>query len=401
MEFEKIILILFVLLISCDQAPKHDKRIDDYVAFLDNNHTLAIDYVLSLFEEHDIVILCERDHRENTQYEFLTDLISDPRFIKNVGDVFTEVGMTNLNPELNNFIHSENLSQEIIDKKLIEFQRNASYYPLWNKFNFYYLNQQLYNINQTLLSEDKINIHPTNNPLKLDSLDYTYYKSVWNSIIQDRDSLMAQNIIDEFEKIKKSNSKRKKALVIMNYRHAFNTNFNMPNGNAVKNVGGFLFTKYPGEIANVLLNQFEFTDAESEEDITYESTQNGKWDASFEIRQIENCGFNFQDSPFGEDSFDLWPFHEHDYKYEDIFTGFIYFMKPKDFKLVTGVNGLIDSSFIETYKKRVLLWKKITDNRIDYPLENTIIFNEYGIKKETKIEKLDTITTQINKWILN
>ena len=295
-----------VLCLSCNQKPEYDKEINGYVDFLEDHNTSAKDYILKLFEQNDLVILCERDHREITQYYFLTELLSDKRFIKNVGNVFTEVGMSNLNPELNHFIHSENLSEALINKKLIEFQRNSVYYPLWNKFNFYFLNQQLYKINQSLSDVDKINIYPSNIALKLDSLDFDYYKSAWNSIIYNRDSLMARKIIQEFEKIKRSDSPRKKALVIMNYRHAFNRNFIMPNGNRVKNVTGFLFKKYPEKIANVLINQFEFIDAETEKDITYKSTQDGKWDAAFEITKKENLGFNFKASPFGKDKFDLW-----------------------------------------------------------------------------------------------
>ena len=400
---KNIIAIIFglILFASCNQKSKYDNEIDKYVDFLEKNNKSAKDYILDLFEQNDIVILCERDHRENTQYDLILELISDPRFVKNIGNIFTEVGMNNLNPELNHFIHLENLPESLVHKKLIEFQRNSSYYPLWSKFNFYYLNQQLYNINQSLSDDEKINIYPSNNALKLDSLDFNYYKSVWNSIIYNRDSLMAQHIIENFEKIKNSNSPRKKALVIMNYRHAFNTNFKMDNGNVAKNVGGFLFEKYPKKIANVLINQFAFVDAESEADITFKSTQNGKWDASFEITKNENYGLNFQNSPFGNDYFDLWPFHKHNYKYQDMFTGFVYYKKPKDFKLITGVNGLIDSLFIGTYKKRVLLWKEITNNRVDYPLDNNIINREYNVKKETSVESMDSITAQINKWILN
>jgi len=399
----KIILTLLVgliLLLSCKQELEYDKEIKEYVDFLEHHNTSAKDYILKLFEQNDLVVLCERDHRENTQYNFITELISDPKFIKNVGSVFTEVGMTNLNPELNHFIHSENLSEKIIDKKLIEFQRNSAYYPLWGKFNFYFLNRQLYNINQSLSDTVKINIYPSNIALKLDSLNFDYYKSVWNSIIYNRDSLMAQNIIKKFERIRSSNTSRKKALIIMNYRHAFNKNFRMPNGNRVENVTGFLFKKYPKRIANVLINQFEFVDAETEKDITYKSAQDGKWDAAFEITKKENQGFDFKDSPFGKDKFDLWPFHKHNYKYQDIFTGFVYYKKPEDFKLITGVNGLIDSMFIKTYKKRALLWKKITNNRIDYPLEDTVIYKKYNQKKEIPIEKIDMINKQIKKWIL-
>jgi len=407
---KKIIVLVvgFMMMASYSQTPKHDKNINNHVAFFEKTHTSAKDYILELFEKNDLVILCERDHRENTQYQLFNEIIGDSRFIDNVGNVFFETGMTNLNPALNDFVHSENLSERTLNKKLLEFQRNSSFYPLWGYFNFYDQNRSIYTINQSLKNTEKINIYPVDVPLQLDSLplqldslNVNYYSSVWDNILNNRDSLMAQHIIDAFDKIKRSNAKRKKALIIMNYRHAFNSHFKLTNGNIVKNVGGYLFEEYPEKIANVLINQLAIIDGRSDNDITFGSTQDGKWDAAFKIANQQNYGFNFKNSPFGIDQFDLWPFPEPEYTYQDIFTGLVYYNNPEDFKLITGVEGLVDSSFIETYKKRVLIWKEIAGDRLDYPLEDKLIYKKYNTRKEFSIDRLDSISAQINKWIIN
>ncbi len=52
--------------------------------FLAAQNTSAKEYILSQFADHDLVIVCERDHKELTQYELLRDVISDPRFIERV-----------------------------------------------------------------------------------------------------------------------------------------------------------------------------------------------------------------------------------------------------------------------------------------------------------------------------
>ena len=78
----------FFLFTTCNQKPKHDIKIDKYIDFLKHNNNQAKEYILDLIENNDLVILCERDHRENTQYKFLKELMSDPRFIKNVGNIF-------------------------------------------------------------------------------------------------------------------------------------------------------------------------------------------------------------------------------------------------------------------------------------------------------------------------
>lgn len=378
------ILVLGVtIIIGCNQPPKHDMKINKYVEFLKNNNKHAKDYILDLYDKNDIVILCERYHQENTQYELIMEVISDPRFIKNVGNVFFETGMRTINTELNDFVHSENLTKNEVEEKLMALQRKSDYFPLWDVYNFYYQNKQIYTINQSLSEDNKINIYATDVAMQQDSVNVSQLEDFWNGDAENRDRLMAEYIIDKFEQIKNSNAKRKKALVIMNYRHAYNKNFQEPNGEMIYNVGAFLFEKYPETTANVLINSIIM--------------QDGKWDAVFEITKKDDLGFDFKNSPFGEDHFDMWSFTEHNNNYQDMFTGFAYYKSPKEFKLITGVNGLIDSSFVKTYKGRVKKWQQVSKG--DYPLDNDEIFREYGRKNVRPLENIDSLSSLINKWM--
>ncbi|RKN79689.1 hypothetical protein [Ulvibacterium marinum] len=378
------LLILGVITVtSCNQAPKHDIEINKYVDFLKNKDRPAKDYILDLFKKNDLVILCERYHQENTQYELITDVISDARFIKDVGNIFFETGMRTLNPELNDFVHSENLPENKVEEKLIALQRKSDYFPLWDYYNFYYQNKQIYTINQSLSEDEKINIYATDVAIQQDSINVSQLEDFWNGDIDHRDKLMAEYIIDTFEQIKNSDEKRKKGLVIMNYRHAYNKNFQEPNGEMIYNVGAFLFEKYPNTTANVLINSVIM--------------QDGKWDAAFKVVNIEDSGFDFENSPFGEDHFDMWTFTEHDDKYQDIFTGFAYYKSPEDFELITGVDGLIDSSFIQIYKNRVKLWDQVRGRNTS--LEDDTIYEEYGRKNVRPLENIDSISSLVNRWL--
>src|SRR6516225_2405867 len=80
--------------------------VDSYTTFLESQNESAKDYILGLFNTHDIVIICERTHTEMTQYDLIADIISDKRFIDDVGNVFTEIGVSTLNPALNTFLHT-------------------------------------------------------------------------------------------------------------------------------------------------------------------------------------------------------------------------------------------------------------------------------------------------------
>ncbi len=385
-----ILILGIIILLSCNKKVSYDKEIVNYVDFLNDNNTSAKDYVLGLFEKNDIVILCERYHSENTQYNLIMDVISDPRFIKNVGNVFFETAMRSINPELNELVRSENLSENELQKKLLLIYRNSDYYPLWEPYNLYYQNKQIYKINQSLSEEEKINIYATDVAIKQDSVTVDKLRDFWDGDAENRDRLMAEFIIDKFEQIKKADVKRKKALVIMNYRHAYNKNFQEPNGNMIYNVGAFLFDKYPETTANVLINSVIM---QGDKWIM----QDGKWDAAFEVAKKDNLGFDFKKSPFGKDHFDMWLFTEHDNNYQDVFTGLAYFKSPKEFKLIDGVDGLIDSSFINTFKNRVKKWQQLGDD--SYSLDDNEIYKIYGTKNIRPLDEIDSISTLIDRWI--
>jgi len=394
-----ILFLTLILILSCNQKQVYNIELIPYTNFLEKDHRKAKDYVLDLFEKNDLVIICERDHRENTQYEFLNELISDPKFIQNVGNVFTEVGMRSLNPEINNFIHSTGIANNTKKAKIIELQRMCSFYPIWDKYNFYYQVESIYEINQSLNQSEKINFYPTDVELNLDSFNVDYLKKFWYNDANNRDSLMADYIIENFEKIKESQTKRKKALIIMNYRHGFNNKMKQADGSNFDNTGSFLFDRYPGNIANVLINPLGILESKSDIDITWIDLQEGKWDAAFKTCKKNNIGFDFKSSPFGKDKFDYWTFTPHENNYQDIYTGFVYYETPTDFKIITGVDGLVDSLFLETYKKRVSLWNKVVGDRLGNQTEDSLIFKKYNRKNISKIENIDTIVSQIDRWL--
>jgi hypothetical protein len=85
-----IIFVLNILLFA-DLYSQQNQALSDYVSFLKNVQQSPKEYILKLFENSDIVILCERSHPEFTQYEMIIDLINDNRFIQKIGHVFTEV----------------------------------------------------------------------------------------------------------------------------------------------------------------------------------------------------------------------------------------------------------------------------------------------------------------------
>ena len=84
--------------------PAHHEAIAPYVAFLEEHQQGAVDYVLSLFDRFDLVILCERSHPETSQYDLFFDVVRDERFTRRVGHVFTEVGTSAVRPAVEAYL---------------------------------------------------------------------------------------------------------------------------------------------------------------------------------------------------------------------------------------------------------------------------------------------------------
>jgi hypothetical protein len=131
----------------------------------------AKDYLLSLFEKHDIVVLCERDHRDITQYDLILSVIGDKRFVENVGNVFTECGVSTLNPDLNEFLHADGLVPDSVDSHIMRFQRDCSWSPLWDKQSYSYFLRGVYRINCGLPTDCRISVFPSDLPFSWDGAD--------------------------------------------------------------------------------------------------------------------------------------------------------------------------------------------------------------------------------------
>ena len=271
------------------------------------------EYIFELFKTNDIVILCERSHRETTQWDFITEIVEDKRFINNVGNIFTEYGSYIKQEQLDTFLRTTFLEDTELNKEVAKL----SNYMNTGFFNFI---KSLNVLNNKLPDTLKINEYFT------DANKYhEYIRTSIDSNRVHRDSLMAFRIISKFKNIQKEN--RKKCLVVTNYRHAFGKV--IKNGIEVKqfnyNQAKYIFDAFPNKTANVIINDLAMTFFQIQYPIHY-----GIWDRAFEEIGNISVGFNLKNSPFGKFKFDLFPFiNRNDIKYEDVFTGYV-FVNPYD-----------------------------------------------------------------------
>jgi hypothetical protein len=163
---------------------------------------------------------------------------------------------------------------------------------------------------------------------------------------------MARRVVEDLRHVAASRPGPAKALVIMNYRHAF-PHLVLPSGDTLANTTGYLLEMLPGRVRNVMLNSLAITGGTSEADIEMGLVQDGRWDAAFAVTGNRPVGFDFPGSPFGEDSFDFFPFGTEGLTYADMFAGFVFYEPVSQHLLVEGAPGIVDEAFARELRQRM------------------------------------------------
>ncbi len=332
---------LLLILICLSSIFSQPVEIVTYTDFLKNVDQSAVDYIISQWENADILILCERDHREATQYQLIKEVISHPYFIENVGIVFTEIGGRNYSERLNQILTDDSIPEKEARKKITNIYCDFYYQILWEKSAFLEILCYVDFLNR--INETKIRVELSDIPIDWGNITREEYKNMIDNI-GDRDKKIADHIISYIE----NETTSQKALVIMNYRHAFN-NTPLDSQDPMDNVGRYIFDRFPGKVKNILLN----TSVKDLENGGYKLVNNGLWDASFRIMDINDAGFDFENSPFGNDLFDMFPYFETKKKYKEIFSGMVYYKHLNEHKLSVGIPGISSNEFHKKFKKRL------------------------------------------------
>lgn len=373
--------------VSSGQTGRSDGGIAPYVAFLTENRVeTAKDYVLGLFDRYDIVILCERDHREITQYDLFLDIFRDERFTRHVKNAYFEIGNAKYNDALHAFLSNPALTPEEVSATVMSFQRNSHGAALWEKANYSYYIGEVYQINKNLSPENQVVLRGLDVGVDWDTATESDIRLRDSLVRTARDRVMAENFMDYF---RRQNSG--KALVVLNFRHAFTRDIF-----GKENAGRFLAEAFPGKVANVYINSFNI--GENHGEIVPTALQDGKWDAACMKLKKTDVGFDLSGTPFGQDPFDIAGLNTG-MTYSDLFTGFVYYTPFPDLRVVSGVAGLIDDDFAPELLRRYRLEQKVYRNEIPDIDELKTEFNTVESKTYDQLPDFSEAIESIRRWI--
>ena len=289
---------------------------NEYVSFLKAQNQSAVDYIFELYEDKDIVILCESNHREITQWDFISDIVHDERFSRDIGHVFTEYGASTKQEQVDSFLKTQFANDTILSQETAQL----AHYMNTGFFNFM---KNLNVLNCSLPDSLKVHEYFTD----FDKY-HEYILTSETPYRLNRDSLMASIVINKYRQLQDT-GKRKKCLVITNTRHAYGRV--IKDGEELnefsKNEARYIFNEFPNKTANVLINCMAKNNYMLEYPIHY-----GEWDRAFHEIGNKRRGFDFKGNPFGKDKFDLAPWIEADVNYQDVFTGFVFVTPTNEWK---------------------------------------------------------------------
>ncbi len=276
--------------------------VSKYTDFINTNSKDINEYIKELYKHYDHVVLCERWHPECTQYDMIYDIVTSPYFADSINNVFTEIGDVKKREDFRQITATTFPSDSLREKALASYIVDSqTVWLLWSNTNWFDFLRKMSEFNHN--REKPVNV--------------LFSDILWTDInkLSTRDSVMAYNVINTIH-----SDSIKKSLIIMNYRHAFMT---------PRNCGYYLQKAFPGRVANVMLNTFRFNICQASS-----ALQQGKWDVAVEQTGKDRFAIDFQNSPFGDDNFDLFPilswFAPQDVKYKDMFNGMIYCTLPAE-----------------------------------------------------------------------
>ena len=370
--------LLFVILTSAADLAAQTPSVASVKAlheYADKNGVSPKDYVFKLFDKSDIVVLGERDHRDSIQYNFILDLLADPRFAERVGHVYTEVGGINMTEDVNRLLQGSYSSEnEFMDSLYTYYRKGECFYPLWEKYNRIKFLKGLYKINKE--SSRKIHLGLTDISFSWDSIHTVDdYKAFWTSLNKtNRDSILSANFASMY-KCQLPVKGTRKALVITSQPHAISYSGYFKPWKRDYGTQGWWMKKTFGEdrVKIVVLNWFDYVLFDGQ---NYPMTGNGTWDAAFERRECRPFGIDLKDNPYGETNYigdaGGGPTFIKNCKWQDVADGLIYDAPLYDRVAAIGINGIISKEFEPEIRRRAELWWRAV-----HPEDTIVPFNEF------------------------
>jgi hypothetical protein len=313
---------------------------------------------MKLFENHDIVVLCERIHPEYTQWELFSRIILNDTFADKIGNIGTEFGRANEQARLDSLmnIHFEN-EEERKQSFASLVRENGGLWPLWANTNIFDFAVNLSKFNENK-NQNKVNWFFLSDTAEWKNVHNTtdWEKVFYKNTEAEHD--MAYRVINLQNRLLHAGDKHK-MLLILNTAHAYNNGSDM--------AAYYLHAYYQSNIAFVWLNNFGYAGKKMQ------LFRQGWLDAAAQQVNNNSWALPFDNTIIGEEHFALLPNSDHNHlKMKEVFDGMIYHAYPRQQYCKIGYPYILANYKDTLFKRCALLGenylKTIKDNI--YMIEN-------------------------------
>lgn len=315
-----------------------NRKAEQYAEFMRQQED-AKDYLLGLFEQNDIVVLEETFHDAIPQWDFIYEVVSDPRFIQAAGTVFIEYGDIKYQADIDSFLVAQFDSDSAREKALME----SGIFRLegYNLSNFF---RRVNQLNTSLPDSQKISIRYTN-----DMHQGKYFSTINFDTLSphhNEDSVMANIVIEWYRNF------GRKCLVVTNTRHATILHHSVEPGDQLKyykllpNEANLIHQALPDQTVNV----FYYGDINF---LGINRPAHGLWRTAFRLSGKRPIGFDLQGTDFGKTYYSMIPLQYSKIQLQEMFDGIIFNGLEEDVLNQKTFSPMSQHAVLHEYKQRL------------------------------------------------
>jgi hypothetical protein len=307
------------------------------------------EFLLKTLSQYPLVIYGEV-HRRKVSWDLLSNLLDDPRFSETIGTIFVEMPAYQQD-EFDRFYASKELDTEI----LLDIMRSLQIEGWYDRGEYEFL-VNVWKLNQTLPTDKKIRVVPTDEQAPWKLLQTTEDFKKWEEKSMDRNTRMADVVAHTL----KTKTDTRNCLFIVGYGHAHKTH--IPGGYSSAQGQEPALTA-GAQLLQRLSNKNIFTVLQHVPMMQNIGgakgfVRQGLFDAVLEITGNKPVAFKLAGSPFGTEAYDADfddAFDSRAENYADNFDGYIFLQPLKDEDNDYLLYDIISDNFIKEMERRAAL----------------------------------------------
>lgn len=305
--FTKILFILLFFFIYSVKS-QDTSGTYEYVKALKEKGSEPIQFVIKIFNDHDLIIFDDANHSAEEPFKFYQKLIEDTAFQNKVHYIFIEAFSLSKQHDINNYMNSETEDRTLLYPV---FQDDFSGLG-WTYETYFDLMHTIYMVNKSLPPEKKFKVIGVSNATYWSAIKTTDDLALFRSSLASFDYTMYMRITGKLDDFKSG----RKGIFLTNTRHSYK-GIKDTDGNFFWDCGTFFHQWHPGKTYSIRFHnatlyiekEVDSPDkpktTEGMERIQYKWVRmtGGKWDESFRLNGNKPVALTLDNTPFGRDPY--------------------------------------------------------------------------------------------------